>query len=136
MYKVEKASHTDVTHFVSGDVLRRRAVALVRVVLLLLSLIAVMKNLKSELLFHINAINGGVINLNFFCRDLNLSCDQDSNESFSNSDMSITDNYYATTSPSTPAQGTGTNPPGYSNPLTYRSPNAKRYLLDFTQFYC
>lgn len=72
-----------------------------------------------------------------FRRDLIMAFDQDSNDSYSNwsnCDMSITDNFYATAPPSAPATNaaatssasTTTTPATLVNPLTSRSPNPKR----------
>ncbi|KAL7735769.1 hypothetical protein ACLKA6_020016 [Drosophila palustris] len=63
--------------------------------------------------------------------DYILAFDQDSNDSYSNCsncDMSITDNFYATTTTATAATSaaTATAPPVLVNPLTSRSPNPKR----------
>ncbi|KAM8711577.1 hypothetical protein ACLKA7_012145 [Drosophila subpalustris] len=63
--------------------------------------------------------------------DYVLAFDQDSNDSYSNCsncDMSITDNFYATTTTATAATSaaTATAPPVLVNPLTSRSPNPKR----------
>ncbi|XP_023172524.2 myotubularin-related protein 14 [Drosophila hydei] len=60
--------------------------------------------------------------------DYILAFDQDSNDSYSNCsncDMSITDNFYATTTTTAPAVA-ATAPPTLVNPLTSRSPNPKR----------
>ncbi|XP_034477908.1 myotubularin-related protein 14 [Drosophila innubila] len=60
--------------------------------------------------------------------DYILAFDQDSNDSYSNCsncDMSITDNFYATTT-TTAATPASTAPPVLVNPLTSRSPNPKR----------
>lgn len=74
-------------------------------------------------------------NLLLFARDYILAFDQDSNDSYSNwsnCDMSITDNFFATTTATAataataPINAATTTAPTLVNPLTSRSPNPKR----------